>query len=98
MSYLDKDNNSKYNRISRNLGATDYERPLKEKAAETTATAESNDFMTSEERRTDILRVGLECALDALNAKGCQEAFDIANHLHSTLRSDYSKSLVDKYL
>lgn len=93
-----EENNSNYNRTNRNHGAAYYEKNVNEEATGTQQTVGSDDFMKSEERRTDILRNSLERALDALNAKGCQEAFDIANHLHSTLRSDYSKSLVDKYL
>ncbi|MGM9764000.1 MAG: hypothetical protein ACI3ZQ_08280 [Candidatus Cryptobacteroides sp.] len=95
MGYLDDDNNSRFDRINRNLGGSPSED--QDKAPEREE-MEEYDFMKYEAERTSCLMHGLEYALDGLKASGSEEAFNIARHLYSTVSTKENGDLVNKYL
>lgn len=99
MGYLDEDTDN-CGRVDSSLGGMNYNREYDayQDVSGRTETAADDDFMTSEKRRTECLKTGLEAALDAIDATGSDEAFNIAHDLYAILRTGEAKALLDKYL
>lgn len=99
MGYLDEDTDN-CGRVDSSLGGMNYNREYDayQDVSGRTETAADDDFMTSEKRRIECLKTGLEAALDAIDAAGSDEAFNIAHDLYAILRTGEAKALLDKYL